>query len=113
MAASGITETDITLSPAAAWSSGTTYYFRLVLAGSAVSLDTGKSYPSITLTQAAGAFVWGGILKFYNGSQWTECPSSKFKIYLNSTWTVCPSTNFKIYRPDKDPAGWYPIRFQG
>lgn len=57
--------------------------------------------------------IWGGILKYYNGSSWTECPSSYFKVYLNSNWTICPSQNFKIYRPDFDPSGWYPVRFQG
>lgn len=56
---------------------------------------------------------WGGILKYYNGSSWVECPSSHFKIYLNGQWTICPSTHFKIYRNDFDPSGWYPIRFQG
>lgn len=56
---------------------------------------------------------WGGILKYYNGSSWVECPSSHFKIYINGQWTICPSTHFKIYRNDFDPSGWYPIRFQG
>lgn len=56
---------------------------------------------------------WGGILKYYNGAEWTECPSNNFKIYLNSTWQTCPSTKFMIYRTDKDPSNWYPIRFQG
>lgn len=56
--------------------------------------------------------TWGGILKYYNGASWVECPSNNFKIYKDSSWIICPSSNFKIYRSEDTP-GWYPVRFQG
>lgn len=116
-AASAITETDLAISPALSWSSGTTYYFRLVLAGAAVPLDSGKSYPSITLTQSTPqGRVWGAIMKYYNGSQWVECTSTMVHIYTGGSFKECPSSNIKIYRNDNDgitTAGWYPVRFNG
>lgn len=56
--------------------------------------------------QLPPAKTWGGILKYYNGSAWAECPNTMFKFYRNSTWTPCTSTNFKIYTQN----AWYPIR---
>jgi hypothetical protein len=65
-----------------------------------------------------GAFVqepvtYGGILKYYDGGSWSECPSDNLKLYANSTWNTLPEYNFKIYRDDKTPPRWYPIRFNG
>ena len=57
---------------------------------------------SCSITTAEGApveFEWGGILKYYNGESWIECPSSNFKIYRND--------------PSMSAPGWFPIRFQG
>ena len=52
---------------------------------------------------------WGGILKFWNGTSWTECPSSKFKFYNGAAMTICPSNNLKIWGGNS----WWPIRRQG
>ena len=60
----------------------------------------------------AASRTWGGILKYWNGDSWKECPSTKFKIYNGSSWITVPVNKFKIWRDDPS-AAWYPIRFDG
>lgn len=52
---------------------------------------------------------YGGILKRWNGSNWVECPSSKFRFFNNSIWNTCPSSNFRVYKEGY----WQKIRFNG
>jgi len=57
----------------------------------------------------SGNGTYGGVLKYWTGSSWQECPSTRFKYYKSGSWTVCASSKFHIYKS----GAWYDIRMSG
>lgn len=100
------------------WSDSTQYTIttttNAVTAGWTVSSDDNRMIIA-SFAQDSEDAEWGGILKYYNGASWVECPSSRFKAYLDGEWKILGPNKFKIYRNDASvaEAGWYPVRFNG
>ena len=52
---------------------------------------------------------FGAIAKYYNGSEWVECPSSAIKYWDGSQWITCNPNAFKVFLDGE----WKCVRFQG
>jgi hypothetical protein len=73
--ASTVTENDMAIVPTGNVSAETTYYFRTLIAGTAVPLDTAETYPQVLTAAGATAYTIAGSLDAYLKKVFTKTPS--------------------------------------